>query len=90
MAQTVARTRSRAGPQAARGGCVSHGGTDPPRGAGTGRGDATDTLRAPPFEGDGSYQCTPFMRFAMAICSMDAFSLGSFSPLAAAESGNTL
>lgn len=44
----------------------------------------------PPFEGDGSYQCTPFMRFAMAICSMDAFSLGSFSPLAAAESGNTL
>ena len=38
----------------------------------------------------GSYQCTPFMRFAMAICSMDAFSSGFFLPDAAAESGNTL
>ena len=37
-----------------------------------------------------TYQCTPFMRFAIAICSMDAFSFGSFSPFAAAESGNTL
>ena len=37
-----------------------------------------------------SYQCTPFIRFAIAICSIDAFSSGSFLPDAAAESGNTL
>ena len=36
------------------------------------------------------YQCTPFMRLAIAICSIDAFSEGSFLPLAAAESGKTL
>ena len=38
------------------------------------------------------YQCTPFMMFAIAICSMFAFSAaaGSFSPLDAAESGKTL
>jgi hypothetical protein len=45
-------------------------------------------------EGEGgdqpSYQWTPFMRLAIAICSTDAFSFGSFSPLAAAESGKTL
>ena len=36
------------------------------------------------------YQCTPFMRLAIATCSIEAFSLGSFSPRAAAESGKTL
>jgi hypothetical protein len=36
------------------------------------------------------YQCTPFIRLAIAICSIEAFSSGSFLPLAAAESGNTL
>ena len=36
------------------------------------------------------YQCTPFIRFAIAICSIDAFSLSSFLPDAAAESGKTL
>ena len=36
------------------------------------------------------YQCTPFMRLAIATCSIEAFSFGSFSPLAAAESGKTL
>ncbi len=38
------------------------------------------------------YQCTPFMMFAIAICSMLAFSAeaGSLSPLEAAESGKTL
>jgi len=36
------------------------------------------------------YQWTPFMRFAIATCSIEAFSLGSFSPRAAAESGKTL
>ena len=38
----------------------------------------------------GCYQCTPLIRFAIATCSIEAFSLGSFSPLAAAESGKTL
>jgi hypothetical protein len=37
-----------------------------------------------------AYQCTPFIRFAIATCSTDAFSSGSFSPFAAAESGKTL
>ena len=37
-----------------------------------------------------AYQCTPFMRLAIATCSIDAFSSGSFLPLAAAESGKTL
>jgi hypothetical protein len=41
--------------------------------------------RARPF-----YQCTPFIRFAIATCSIEAFSFGSFLPDAAAESGNTL
>jgi hypothetical protein len=36
------------------------------------------------------YQWTPFMRLAIATCSIDAFSLGSFSPRDAAESGKTL
>jgi hypothetical protein len=40
--------------------------------------------------GGRAYQCTPFMRFAIATCSTDAFSSGSFSPFAAAESGKTL
>ena len=42
--------------------------------------------KAPP----PAYQCTPFIRFAIATCSIDAFSSGSFSPRAAAESGKTL
>ena len=48
--------------------------------------------RAGAFEECLLYQCTPFMRFAMAICSMEAFSSlpPSLSPLAAAESGKTL
>jgi hypothetical protein len=37
-----------------------------------------------------AYQCTPFIRLAIAICSIEAFSFGSLSPLAAAESGKTL
>ena len=37
-----------------------------------------------------AYQCTPFMRLAIATCSMDARSSGSFLPFAAAESGKTL
>ena len=37
-----------------------------------------------------TYQCTPFIRFAIAICSIEAFSSGSFSPFEAAESGKTL
>ncbi len=37
-----------------------------------------------------AYQCTPLRRFAIATCSIDAFSSGSFLPFAAAESGNTL
>ncbi len=42
--------------------------------------------------GEAAYQCTPFMMFAIAICSMLAFSAaaGSLSPLDAAESGKTL
>ena len=39
---------------------------------------------------DACYQCTPFMRLAIATCSIEAFSLASFSPFAAAESGKTL
>src|SRR5207302_6445974 len=35
------------------------------------------------------YQCTPLVRVAIAICSNDARSSSAFSPLAAAESGNT-
>ena len=38
---------------------------------------------------DAPYQCTPFIRLAIAICSIEAFSSGSFLPLDAAESGNT-
>ena len=37
-----------------------------------------------------SYQCTPFMRCAIAIASPEAFSPSPFSPLAAEESGKTL
>ncbi len=45
---------------------------------------------APAGRAPACYQCTPFMTLAIAICSTEAFSSGSFSPLAAAESGNTL
>jgi hypothetical protein len=41
-------------------------------------------------EATGAYQCTPFMRLAIAICSIEAFSLSSVLPFAAAESGKTL
>ncbi len=36
------------------------------------------------------YQCTPFITLARATCSIDACSVGSLWPLAAAESGKTL
>ena len=36
------------------------------------------------------HQCTPRIRYASAVASPDAFSLGSFLPAAAADSGNTL
>ena len=45
---------------------------------------------AAPRRARPNYQCTPFIRFAIAICSMFAFSCSSFSPFAAAESGKTL
>ena len=40
--------------------------------------------------GDGPTSARPRMMLAIAICSTEAFSSGSFSPLEAAESGNTL
>ena len=52
-----------------------------------GHGDAT---RAACRFAVARYQCTPFMRLAIATCSIEAFSLASFSPFAAAESGKTL
>ena len=39
---------------------------------------------------DACYQCTPFMRLAIATCSIEAFSLGSFSPLRRGRVGEDL
>ena len=52
------------------------------QGRARGRGRRRQTLRR--------YQCTPFMSLAIAICSIERLLVGSFSPLAAAESGKTL
>ena len=46
--------------------------------------------RRPAIRAGRVYQCTPFIKFAIATCSIEAFSSGSFSPFAAAESGKTL
>ena len=42
-----------------------------------------------PKTGDRSYQCTPRVRVAIAICSNEAFSSTFSCPFEAAESGNT-
>jgi release factor glutamine methyltransferase len=52
--------------------------------------DAHDEVLIVRAQAGSDYQCTPRIRCASATCSVEARSSGSFSPRAAAESGNTL